>query len=246
MKILQVTQVTVIKHSESPLQLSIQVSGLTATSGWQNPRLDNSADPNPKDAVLEFSFDADRPTGTVLQVLTPISASVEVTPSNGADAVIVSARTNSITVHASEFITSVPTPPTTLAIGEDKLPITTLAIGEEDPMVSTRALGEEGPPVTTQALGEEGPFPSTRALGEEGPPVSTQALGEEGPFPSTRALGEEGPPVSTQALGEEGPSTRALGEENPPITTLAIGEEDPMTDPRVDDPSGWGGPFGRY
>lgn len=218
MKIFQVTQVTVIKHSDSPLRLCIQASGFAASSGWTNPRLDNSADPAPEDAVLDFSFDADRPTGIFLPVLTPISASIEVTPSTGADAVIVSSRTNSITVHASEFITTMPTPPTG--------PITTLA------------LGEEGPTLTTLALGEEDPFPSTRAIGEEGPPLTTQALGEESPMPSTRAFGEEDPPVTTLALGEEGS----------PVTTLALGEEDPMTDPRLDNPRPpfWGGPFGRY
>lgn len=168
MKIFQVTQVTVIKHGESPATLCIQASGLAASSGWTNPRLDNAADPNPEDAVLEFSFDADRPTGVVLPVLTPISASVNITPENGADAVIVTARTNSITVHASEFKT-LPT---------DSGPITTLALGEEDPVVSTRAAGEEGPVASTRALGEED-F-TTLALGEEGP-VTTEALGEEQP-----------------------------------------------------------------
>ncbi len=171
MKILQVTQVTVIKHGEPPM-LCIQASGLAATPGWTNPRLDNSADPTPGDAVLEFSFDADRPTDIVPQVLSPISASISITPDNGADAVIVTARTNSLTVHASEFRTA----------SADPAPITTLALGEEDPVVSTRALGEEGPVASTRALGEED-F-TTLALGEESP-VTTLAVGEEepgGPF----------------------------------------------------------------
>ncbi|MBT9313959.1 hypothetical protein [Leptothoe spongobia] len=217
MKIFQVTQVTVIKHSESPLRLCIQASGFAASSGWTNPRLNNSVDPAPEDAVLDFSFDADRPTGIALPVLTPISASIEVAPSTGADAVIVSGRINSITVHASEFITPSPNSPG---------PITTLAIGEE------------GPTFTTFAIGEEDPFPSTRALGEEGPPLTTEALGEEGPVPSTRAFGEENPPFTTLALGEEGPpiTTLAIGEEEPMT--------DPRVDnPR---PPIWGGPFGRY
>src|SRR5262245_46862889 len=104
MKIFSVNQVAVIKISENPLTLSIQASGLTSTSGWSNPRLDNSADPSPKDAVLEFSFEADRPAGINLPILTPVQASIEVKPKNGADAVIVSSRTNSITVHASDFV----------------------------------------------------------------------------------------------------------------------------------------------
>ncbi|MEM9089619.1 MAG: hypothetical protein AAGC93_12840 [Cyanobacteria bacterium P01_F01_bin.53] len=228
MKIFQVTQVRVIKQSESPLTLCIQVSGLTASAGWTNPRLDNSEDPDPDDAVLAFSFDADRPTGPVIQVLTPISASIVVNPANGADAVIVSARSNSLVVHASCFVSPEPTPPiTTLAVGEEDPVASTRALGEEDPVASTRALGEEDP-FTTLAVGEEGPaVPSTRAFGEE-EPLTTLAIGEEGPGPSTRAAGEEDP-VTTLAVGEEGPgpSTRAAGEENPPSPI-------------------WGGPFGQY
>ena len=134
MKVFRVTQVTVIKQSESPLRLVIQVMGLAASSGWTNPRLDNSADLNPADAVLEFSFEADRPSGIVLPVLIPIAASTEVSPSNRADAVIVSARTNSITVRASEFLTISPTPGT----------VTTLALGEEGSVPTTLALEIEG------------------------------------------------------------------------------------------------------
>ena len=127
MKIFRVLQVSVIKVSESPLTLSIQAQGLAATSGWTNPRLDNSADPNPDDSILEFNFDADRPSGISLPVLSPIMATVDFTPSNGADAVIVTARTNSITVHAGEFINP----------GDSPAQPTTLAFGEEEP--STRA-----------------------------------------------------------------------------------------------------------
>ena len=204
MKIFRVLQVSVIKVSESPLTLSIQAQGLAATSGWTNPRLDNSADPNPDDSILEFNFDADRPSGISLPVLSPIMATVDFTPSNGADAVIVTARTNSITVHAGEFINP----------GDSPAQPTTLAFGEEEP--STRALGEEGPGPTTRALGEEGPpqppQPTTLAVGEEDPRFTTLALGEE--EPSTRAAGEASQPT-----------TRAVGEEQPEFTTLAIGEE---------------------
>ena len=229
MKIFKVLRVTVIKVSESPLTLSIQAEGLAATSGWTNPRLDNSADPNPDDSILEFNFDADRPSGISLPQLTPIMATVDFEPSNGADAVIVSARINSITVHAGEFLNP----------GDSPAQPTTLAFGEEDPGPTTRALGEEGPSpdFTTQAFGEE--EPSSRALGEEGPPQppqpTTYAFGEEeDPRVTTLALGEEGEPTS-RALGEEGPpqpTTRAVGEEQPEFTTLAIGEES--------------SPFGRY
>ena len=196
MKIFRVLQVSVIKVSESPLTLSIQAQGLAATSGWTNPRLDNSADPNPDDSILEFNFDADRPSGISLPVLSPIMATVDFTPSNGADAVIVTARTNSITVHAGEFINP----------GDSPAQPTTLAFGEEEP--STRALGEEGPP--------QPPQPTTLAVGEEDPRFTTLALGEE--EPSTRAAGEASQPT-TRAVGEEQPefTTLAIGEESSPF-----------------------------
>ncbi len=165
MKIYRVLQVSVTKISESPLVLSIRADGLAATSSWTNPRLDNSADPNPDDAVLEFSFDADRPSGPSLQVLSPISATLDYTPTNGADAIIVSARIGSITVHAAEFITPGAPQPTTAAIGEEGPQPTTLAIGEEGPQPMTQGL-------TTLAIGGEGPQPMTQGL-------TTLAIGEE-------------------------------------------------------------------
>ena len=181
MKIFKVLRVTVIKVSESPLTLSIQAEGLAATSGWTNPRLDNSADPNPDDSILEFNFDADRPSGISLPQLTPIMATVDFEPSNGADAVIVSARINSITVHAGEFLNP----------GDSPAQPTTLAFGEEDPGPTTRAVGEEEPQFTTYALEEE--EPSTRAAGEESQPT-TRAVGEEQPEFTTLAIGEESSP----------------------------------------------------
>ena len=95
-------------------------------------------------------------------------ATVDFEPSNGADAVIVSARINSITVHAGEFLNP----------GDSPAQPTTLAFGEEDPGPTTRAVGEEEPQFTTYALGEE--EPSTRAAGEESQPT-TRAVGEEQP-----------------------------------------------------------------
>lgn len=157
MQIYQVQQVTVLKKSESPLELVISAQGLVATSGWTNPRLDDSTDPKPGDAVLDFSFDADRPQGFALQVLTPVAATVIVRPAHGADAVIVSARTNKITVHVSEF-EEMPTG------GSKPGPITTRAIGEEMHPTTFPGLEEQ---LTTFMVGEE--LPSTLRLGEEGP-----------------------------------------------------------------------------
>jgi hypothetical protein len=175
MKILRVLRVDVVRQSDSPLTLLVSAEGLAATAGWSNARLDDSLDPNPKDAVLELSFDADRPQGLVPQVLTPIVATVVLDPKHGADAVIVSARTNSITVHASEFLA--PAGPGSST--GFRQPFTTWMFGEEHPTTGPRL--EEQP--TTLALGEEGP--TTWRFGEEGP---TLRFGEG---PTTHAFGEE-------------------------------------------------------
>lgn len=193
MKIYSVTQVTVIKKSDSPT-LQIHAMGMVAsTGGWTNPRLDNSADSNPSDPVLEFSFEADYdPSALMLPVLTPISAAIEFVPKNEAAAVIVSGRTNSITVHASEFISGRP-------------PITTMVFGEEGPPTTFR-WGEEGPPTTFQR-GEEGP-PTTFRWGEEGPQPTTLRFGEEGPITDPRV---DDPVSPTLARGEEDPGGGPFG-----------------------------------
>lgn len=164
MRVLSVQDVTVTRVGENPLRLYIEAWGQAATSGWTNPRLDGASDTNPADAVLEFGFEADRPGGIVPQVLTPIYAAAEVKPNHGADAVIVQARTNCITVHASEFLAG-----HAGASARRGLRVTTMALGEESP-VTTLAVGEEGatlhvgedPPVTTLRLGEEGPTTDPR------------------------------------------------------------------------------------
>jgi hypothetical protein len=229
MLIFEVTQVTVIKASSSPLKLEIHASGFAATSGWTNPKLDPVATP-PGDPILEFNFDATPPDGISLPVLTPIQAATEVEPPNPVAGVTVIARTNRITIHASQFSSGQFTThiageehPTTEAVGPGSL--TTLIAGEEHP--TTQALGEEHP--TTLAVGEEGP--TTLIAGEEHP--TTQAIGEEHPttlpageeHPTTLAIGEEHP--TTLIAGEENPTTQAIGEEHP--TTLAVGEEHPTT-----------------
>jgi hypothetical protein len=168
MKIFSVHEVTVVRRNASPLELVITAVGMASSTGWTNPRLDAASDPNPADAVLEFAFEADRPGGITLPVLTPITASTVVTPAHGADAVIVHARTNSITVHASEFIdvpSSGPTPLpyprppfTTFAVGEEVFPTSTPS-GEES-MPTTFRVGEEGVP--TLRFGENGPWTDPR------------------------------------------------------------------------------------
>lgn len=221
MKIYRVLRVHVVRQSESPLTLLINAEGLTTTSAWSNARLDVSGDPNPFDAIVELSFEADRPGGIVPQLLTPISATLIMTPNHGADAVVINSRTNSLTVHASEFI--VPFVPggqvTTFAIGEE-VPPTTGPRFEEAP--TTLRFGEEGP--TFAQLGSEGPTfaqpgaegPTTYRWGEEEPSLlfgedpTTRAHGEE-PFTDPRVDDPIGPIFTTQVLGEENPAGGGFG-----------------------------------
>src|SRR6185295_17786922 len=106
MKIYQVNSVTVFKQSENPLTLVIHTQGLASSTGWTGPVLDPSEDQNPQDAVFEYAFDAKPPEGISLPVLTPITATLVLKPKRSVDAVVVNARSNSITVHASEFVSS--------------------------------------------------------------------------------------------------------------------------------------------
>lgn len=174
MQIYSVQDVRVFRKSGKPLELIITATGLAATTGWTNPRLDDSTDPKPADAVFELSFEADRPSGISLQVLTPVSATHVVKPTAGADVVIVKARTNSITVHASEFIDE----PTAAPAGAESF--TTMAVGEEMPPTFVMP-GSEGLFPTTLMFGEE--HPTTRRIGEE---ITTQRFGEEGPWTDPR------------------------------------------------------------
>ena len=236
MKIYSVTLVQVVKISDSPLALSIRAAGFAATTGWKNPRLDPVPTPA-GEQILEFNFEADPPSGISLPVLTPISATVDVEPPHPVAAVTVFSRTNSITVHVSEFTHPV-APTQTTGAG-----LTTHIAGEEHP--TTFIAGEEHP--TTLQVGEE--HPTTFIAGEEHP--TTLQVGEE--HPTTFIVGEEHP--TTLAIGEEHPTTFIVGEENP--TTAVRGEEVP-TNPQLDDPAGGfttlavgeeqggGGPFGGF
>ena len=184
MKILSVSSVVVQRIASTPSTLVIHAQGMAATSGWLNARLDNSADPNPADDVYEFGFEADKPAGIALQVLSPMSVSLEFKPPTAASAIVVSARGNSITVHASEFIegTTVPGFPgqhaTTMAIGEEGVP--------PWPLPTFRMMGAESLP-TTLAFGEEGhrPFPTSPLTDDPAPlPPWDPRLDPYGPFRS--------------------------------------------------------------
>jgi hypothetical protein len=235
MKIFQVVEVAVLKIDK---QLHIFANGMAATTGWTNPRL-TADDPNPDDAVLEFAFEADRPSGVSLPVLMPISTSLTIDVEKDVDGVIVKARSNSVTVHVSEFQTGSPVPP--------RPPITTQVPASEGPLTTLR-LGEEGPPMTTLRLGEEGPPTTMLRHGEEDPPFTTMGIvpGEEDPITPFRGEG-----LTTFRFGEEGPLGTDPRVDDPAgplanggLTTLALGEEGGPIDPRMF--GGGGSPFGGF
>lgn len=179
MKIFSVDQVWVVRRNQDPPDIVIHAVGRTATTGWKNPFLDNSADPNPDDAVIELSFEAERPDGVSLPVLTPISATLAIAGS--ASAVIVRARTNSISVHASQFQPEVgATPTTTFVTGEAQVPTTTIAL--EELLPPTTFLGFEQLFPTTHRLGEEGLSTDPRLDDPAGPPFTNNLVRLGGPF----------------------------------------------------------------
>lgn len=196
MRIYRLTGLVVVKTDGG---LVVQATGLSSSAGWGALEL-RTDDPNPQDRILELSFDGKPPSGPVIQVLNPVSASTVVSADN-VDGILVKSRTNSMEVHASEF----------QSVGQ---PITTFRIGEEGPPPTTLRLGEEEP--TTLALGEEEPLPSTHLLGEESP--TTERLGEEG-FTTLR-LGEEGPLGTDIRIDDPMIFSQGTG-----VTTLAVGEE---------------------
>lgn len=210
-----------------PPKLSVTVSGLATTSGWENSELKPLEKKLSADGILDLDFIAEPPDGISLQVLSPITAHLiweeDVERLVG---VKVYSRTED-QVQLLQSIRGGELSPemlenmlTTLAIGEEGNPPTTLLKGEEGDLPTTERVGEEAAPPTTLAFGEEGNPPTTWLRGEEGSPPTTLMFGEEGNPPTTWLQGEEGG-GSTFRIGEEGPGPKPF-----------FGE----TDPRVDDP----------
>ncbi len=76
-KIYEIIDVQISILKSKPPMLSITASGNVTTGGWTNPVLvPYIYVVPPKDGMYEFDFIADRPTGIVTQVITPIAASV--------------------------------------------------------------------------------------------------------------------------------------------------------------------------
>lgn len=222
MKIFSVHSVMVTKLSDSPLAFYIQAQGLVASTGWTNPKLDNSADPDPDDRIYDFIFEAERPSGVSLPVLNSIQATITIQPKSDVDAVIVSSRTNSITIHSSQFMT----------LDSKTGQITTLAIGEEaspnspTPEDRTEFAANTSRKPTTLAIGEEGHYPKL-VVGEHQLP--TYKFGENGPITDIRV--ED---IVPWKLPHKRPMTGPSGEVQP----------DPVPDYRDDDRVG--GPFGSF
>lgn len=75
-RIYQVGKVTLGVQESMPPRLLITAQGIASTPGWGNPRLEPLADNLAPDGYAEFEFVADPPEGPIIQVLSPISASL--------------------------------------------------------------------------------------------------------------------------------------------------------------------------
>lgn len=74
---------------------TIVVLGEVSTSGWTEPEIGN---PRVGDGILHLDFVAQRPTGIVLEVITPISAKYDQSLGNEPQDVTVHSRTNEMSV----------------------------------------------------------------------------------------------------------------------------------------------------
>lgn len=76
-KISEVTEVRLFPGSLPP-QLQVNASGIVPTAGWSHPQLKPHAHIHPpSDGIYDFDFIAERPDGTVPQVISVIHASLE-------------------------------------------------------------------------------------------------------------------------------------------------------------------------
>ena len=93
MQIYRVTSVTVYSIPLIFIKSWLVIAmGQTRSSGWTNPRLVQGKD---EDGLAVFSFEADKPTGPVLDVLAPIVVSTILRPDPGTRGVKVNSETNS-------------------------------------------------------------------------------------------------------------------------------------------------------
>ncbi len=75
-KIYEVTDVQLSILKSDPPMLSITAAGNVTTGGWTNPVLIPYVYiVPPEDGMYEFDFSANRPTGIVIQAISPIAAS---------------------------------------------------------------------------------------------------------------------------------------------------------------------------
>ncbi len=75
-KIYEITDVQLAILKSEPPMLSITASGNVTTRGWSNPLLIPYVYiVSPEDGMYEFDFSTNRPTGMVIQAISPIAAS---------------------------------------------------------------------------------------------------------------------------------------------------------------------------
>lgn len=195
MLIYSATQIYVIEYEEAK-KLIIHAAGLTATTGWTRPRLTRvevSVPERPLDpTILQFNFEADRPEGPNLQVLTPIQASLEIRPEDSVNGVTVHAQTNSVSVHVSSFAD----PAAHRIYARGQAPATQM-MGQQYATVPSPQ-GEGGPPTDPNLPGEV--IPHATYINLMGQSRTTYRVGEK--HVVTAAVGEE---VTTLGFGEGGP-----------------------------------------
>jgi len=148
-KIFSVTSVSVVKVNNDPLTLHIHALGRVSSTGWTHLRLEHAA-PRVGDPVLDFSFEGDPPHGMAGAVMLPATASYSLETKSAVDAIVVSSRTNSVVVHASEFVSHTAlsaTSPQALQASAGQL--------TGSPLIGQGHIPQG--PVTTFIVGEEGP-----------------------------------------------------------------------------------------
>ena len=76
-------------------RVRVLAAGSAPTSGWADPELIDTPNP-PRDGNVHLDFVATAPSGTVLQVITPISAERTLQASAGTVCIVVHAGSNEI------------------------------------------------------------------------------------------------------------------------------------------------------
>ncbi|MDB5935265.1 MAG: hypothetical protein JWQ01_2609 [Massilia sp.] len=96
-KVYQVSSVHVSISKVQPPRLHVSVAGQVSTGGWKGPELVPRIYVRPpSDGIQEFDFLATPPAGMAIQVILPISASVDIEQVEWIKGVRVYSATNSV------------------------------------------------------------------------------------------------------------------------------------------------------